>query len=90
MAPALILIRQNTNRTRQIVACKRSFKADFQSSHEAPRSSLRVLHLVKILKHCDWMKVLMHHSAELRARTGNPPLGLLHATTVSRHRIGFH
>jgi hypothetical protein len=26
MAPALILIRQNTNRTRQIVACKRSLK----------------------------------------------------------------
>ena len=37
-------------------------KADFQSSHEAPRSSLRVLvSEVKLtVQHCDWMKVLMH------------------------------
>ena len=32
----------------------------------------------ELLKHCDWMKVIMHALAasceELRARTGNPPL----------------
>ena len=54
-------------------------KADFQSSHEAPRIRCECLHLIKI----DCLALRLDESAhaslaasceELRARTGNPPL----------------
>jgi hypothetical protein len=52
-------------------------KADFQSSHEAPRSEC--LHLIKMNCLALWLDESAHASLaasceELRARTGNPLL----------------
>jgi hypothetical protein len=57
MAPALILIRQNTNRTRLIAACKRSFNLSWRYQKASKR-----LNMLKPMRLTLTRKTLMYKS----------------------------
>jgi hypothetical protein len=67
MAPALILIRQNTNRTRQIVACKRSLIPHCCSLKLAclEERSQTCFREIKILDHANFFSTIYKRLADV-------------------------